>query len=487
MSDLTPHKPQYRTMLWADDILDIQDKLLELNLNIPLYIIGGAVRDAFLQFPVKDIDLATPTDSIKTARKIANAFNGDIFVMDVERGIARVLIDTDEGKLTLDISAFRGDDLLEDIVRRDFTVNAMAVDMLGDLQLLIDPLNGEADAMQKVIRRCSPVSIADDPIRALRAVRQSTQLKFRIEPETLKDIHLYGAKLLETSPERVRDEFFKILGLKRAPVAVKVIHALGLLQAILPEIKSLEDKELPEPHVFDGFKQAIETVENIIGIMDTISYKRSDSTAASFAYGMLAMQLDRYRAELNEHLAMTHPNDRPHTALLVLAGLLHRVDDAVSVIGRVADDLRLSNSEKKYLVAMIQHYAETQQIDYESSLDVHRFWYPLQDKGIDAVLLGIADYLATYGNELNQDEWLIQVERALMLFFAYYSQHDTIISPEPLLNGNDLMQELDLDGGRIIGDLLTHLREEQVLSEITTREDALTSAKQYLANTDLRD
>src|SRR5690606_24778416 len=101
---------------------------------------------------------------------------------------------------------------------------------------------------------------------------------FRIEPETLKDIHLYGAKLLETSPERVRDEFFKILGLKRAPVAVKVIHALGLLQAILPEIKSLEDKELPEPHVFDGFKQAIETVENIIGIMDTISYQRSDST-----------------------------------------------------------------------------------------------------------------------------------------------------------------------------------------------------------------
>src|SRR5690606_18615762 len=185
------------------NILDIQDKLLELNLNVSLYIIGGAVRDAFLHFPVKDIDLATPTDSIKTARKIANAFNGDMFVMDMERGIARVLIDTDECKLTLDISAFRGDDLLEDIVGRDFTINAMAVDMLGDLQLLIDPLNGETDAMQKVIRRCSPVSIADDPIRALRAVRQSTHLKFRIEPETLKDIHLYGAKLLETSPERV--------------------------------------------------------------------------------------------------------------------------------------------------------------------------------------------------------------------------------------------------------------------------------------------
>ena len=53
MSDLTPRKPQYRTMLWADSILEIQDKILELNLNVPLYMIGGAVRDAFLHFPVK--------------------------------------------------------------------------------------------------------------------------------------------------------------------------------------------------------------------------------------------------------------------------------------------------------------------------------------------------------------------------------------------------------------------------------------------------
>lgn len=481
MSDLTPRKPQYRTMLWADSILEIQDKILELNLKVPLYMIGGAVRDAFLHFPVKDIDLATPTHAIKTAKKIANHFNGDIFVMDTDRGVARVLIDTDEGKLTIDIADFRGENLLDDIFGRDFTVNAMAVDMLGDLQLLIDPLNGEADAMQKVIRRCSTISIADDPIRALRAVRQSTQLKFRIEPDTLKDIHLYSAKILDTSPERVRDEFFKILGLKRAHVAIKVIHALGLLQVILPEIKSLEGKDLPEPHVFDGFKQAIETVENIIGIVDTISYQRSDATAASFAYGMLAMQLDRYRAELNEHLSIIHPNERPQTALLVLAGLLHRVDNTTAVIENVADDLRLSNPEKKYLLAMTQHYAESQSIDYQAALEVHRFWYPLREKGIDAILLGLADYLATYGNELNQDDWLIQVERALMLFFAYYSQHDIVVSPEPLLNGNDLMKELELDGGKIIGDLLTHLREGQVQGDITSREDALTSAKQYLA------
>jgi len=482
MSDLTPRKPKTRVMLWSDTVLDIQDKILDLNLSEPLYIIGGAVRDAFLHLPVKDIDLATPTDSIKIARKIANAFKGDIFVMDDERGVARVLIDTDEGKLTLDVAAFRGDDLMADILGRDFTVNAMAVDVLGDLQLLIDPLNGEADATQKVIRRCSPISIEEDPIRALRAVRQSTQLKFRIEPETLKDIRAHGMKLLDTSPERIRDEFFKILALHRSTPAIKVTHALGLLQGILPEITSLEGKKLPEPHIFDGWKQAIETVENLVGIMDTISYRRSDSTAASFAYGMLAMQLDRFRKELNEHLAMEYPNERKHTAIMVLAGLLHRVDNAPEVLAQIADDLRLSNPEKKRLVAMVDYFEMTQTLDYNAPLDVHRFWYPLDDKGIDAILLGLADYLATYGNELNQDDWLIQVERALMLLFAYFKQQETVVSPSPFLNGSDLMSELDLEGGRIIGDLLTHLREAQVLGEINSRQEALEAAKQYLAD-----
>lgn len=480
MSDLTPHKPKTRLMLWSDSILDIQERIMGLNLDVPLYIIGGAVRDAFRHFPVKDIDLATPTDSIKVARKIANAFKGDIFVMDDERAVARVLIDTDEGKLTLDVSAFRGDDLMADIVGRDFTVNAMAVDMLGDLQLLIDPLNGEADATQKVIRRCSPLSISDDPIRALRAVRQSTQLKFRIEPDTLKDIHKFGAKLLETSPERIRDEFFKILGLKRSSVAIKVIHALGLLHGILPEINALDGKSLLEPHVFDAWKQATETVENLVGIMDTISYRRTDSTAASFSYGMIAMQLDRFRTELNEHLALQYPNERNHTALIVLAGLLHRVDNAPQAVAQVADELRLSNPEKKRLVAMVENYQISQIVDYEFPLDVHRFWYPLKASGVDAILLGLADYLATYGNELNQDAWLIQVERALMLLFAFYEQQDTLVSPQPLLNGNELMQEFSLEGGPIIGDLLTHLREAQVVGDVSTREDAIAVAKHYL-------
>jgi tRNA nucleotidyltransferase/poly(A) polymerase len=475
MSDLTPHKPKNRQLLWPDSILEIQEKLLDLPINAPLYIVGGAVRDAFLSRPVKDLDLATSGDSIKIARQIANALNGDIYVMDVERGVARVLLDTNEGRLTIDIAAFRGDSLLSDLQGRDFTLNAMAVDLWGDLQLLIDPLNGEADAAQKVLRRCMPTSIADDSIRALRAVRQSVQLKLRIEPESQADIRSYASSLMTTSPERVRDEFFKLLSLDRPAAGLKVADALGLLEPILPQIASLK-------HRAEDWKLSIDTVERLTGLSNTLSYRRTDNTAASFEYGMLAIQLDRFRAQINEHLESEWPNERPHRALVVLGALLHRLDKSPIIAGEVADALKLSSPEKKRLMGMVKHYSDAQTLDFKSALAQHRYWYPLGEIGIDALLLGLADTLASYGLELEQDAWLIYVERALASFYAYFVQQETVVNPPLFLNGDDLMAELDLEGGKIIGELLKVLREGQAVGEITSREIALETAKRYLEN-----
>lgn len=473
MSDLTPRKPKNRLLLWPDSILDIQEKLLDLTIDAPLYIVGGAVRDAFLSRPVKDLDLATSGNSIKIARQITNALNGDIYVMDEERGVARVLLDTPEGRLTIDVAAFRGDSLLSDLEGRDFTLNAMAVDLWGDLQMLIDPLNGEADAAQKHLRRCTPNSIADDPIRALRAVRQSVQLKGRIETETQADIRAHAPLLMTTSPERVRDEFFKMLGLDRPSAALKVADALGLLEPILPYINSR--KANPET-----WKFSMDCVERLTGIFNTLSYRRNDNTAASFEYGMLAIQLDRFRAKVNEHFMMEWPNERPHMALMSLGALLHKLDNAAEIAGEVADALRLSSPEKKRLVGMIKHYHAAQTIEFKSALAQHRYWYPLGEIGVDALLLGLADTLATYGIDLVQDEWLIYVERALASFYAYYVQQETVVNPPLFLNGDDLMAELDLQGGKIIGELLRILREGQATGEITSREAALEAAKHYL-------
>ena len=166
MGDVAPHVPN-RPLFWPDFVAILADALRDVD--IPIYIVGGAVRDSYLHRPVKDIDLATPGDSIALSRRIAHILDCDIFVMDDSRGVARLLIDKSDGHLILDVARFRSHDLFSDLADRDFTINAMAVDLHGNLNLIIDPLNGAQDAEKKLIRRCSPSAIAADPIRAFRA------------------------------------------------------------------------------------------------------------------------------------------------------------------------------------------------------------------------------------------------------------------------------------------------------------------------------
>ena len=230
MSDVTPRIPE-RPLFWSDTVLDLQDFLRDYE--HPIYVVGGAVRDAYRHHPINDLDLATPYDAIALGRKIANRFDGDFYVLDAERDVSRVMVDADEGVLVIDIARFRGDTLLKDLSDRDFTLNAMAVDLRGDISQLIDPLGGESDLLKKILRQCSPQSISDDPVRGLRAVRQSVQLSARIEPETLKDIRANVVNLMETSVERLRDEFFKILMSSEPAKALRIADSIGLLEQLV--------------------------------------------------------------------------------------------------------------------------------------------------------------------------------------------------------------------------------------------------------------
>src|SRR5690606_30874173 len=196
---------------------------------------------------------------------------------------------------------FRGDDLAADLVDRDFTINAMAVDLKGDLDLLIDPLGGEEDVNNKLLRRCSPHAITDDPIRALRAVRQCVQFSLRIEPETLQDIRRVGAKLLTTSPERIRDEVVNLLLTPKCASALRIAAALGLLGVIFPETEALKTQTITggEAHTLkNAWEHTLAVVEHLERIFSVISPTRTDETAASFDLGMMAMQLDRFRSQL---------------------------------------------------------------------------------------------------------------------------------------------------------------------------------------------
>jgi poly(A) polymerase len=474
MTDLTPHVPQ-RPLIWPEFVLDLQ--AFVTTLPNPVYVVGGAVRDAMLHRPTHDIDLITPQNAISLSRKIANHYHGDVYVLDAERDVGRAIIEIDGARMVVDVARFRGSDLLADLVDRDFTMNAMAVDLKGDLTFLIDPLGGAVDLGAKRIRRCSPASLASDPVRAWRAVRQSAQFGFRLEAETLRDVRAAVASTREASTERLRDELVRVLSLPRPTAALRVLDAVGLLSALLPDIGSHRGTEL--------WDRALTRVEHLTAIMNTISYMRTDNTAASFSYGMIAIQFDRYRRLLIGHLEAMWPNERPHRALLMLAALLV---DAVPAgqpgewVDRVTASLRLSNAERMRLMPLVEYVQLPLALADHSARSIHRFWRQVGDAGVDLCLLALATYLSAEGTALKQGAWLVAVERIRVLLEAFYEKADQLIHPPPLVDGTILMRELRLKGGPLIGELLEYLLEEQAVGTLQSTEASLEAARVYLAN-----
>ncbi len=462
-------RPMPMPLVWSDAALDLFEQIA--SLQIPAYAVGGAVRDAWLRLPLKDLDLATPDDGLRLARRIANALGGAYYPLDTERSVGRAIIDLPQGKLVIDVARFRGADLTADLVDRDFTINAMAVDLLDDPQRLIDPMGGAEDARVRLLRQCKPGAIADDPVRALRAVRQSVQLGFRIEPTTLAAVRAQASRLENVSPERARDEFFRLLALPKAAAALKVADVLGLLKIILPEAQHLHER--------NTWQRALTMIERLGDVYLTISPRRTDETAARFSLGMIVMGLDRYRQQLQVHLDEGWADDRSHLALLTFAILLlHAVPpDAAD---KRAVLMPLSNRERDRLNLILRYFSEDQAQDDLSVLGLHRYWRRLGAAGIDVVILELAGYLADKGLEIDQDDWIRRIERARTRLEAYFDHYVEVVEPPVLVDGGALMKALSLKPGPIVGRLLDAIREAQVIGTVTTADDALAFARKHL-------
>ncbi len=489
-------------LAWTDAIYDLQEAIRDHE--TPIYVVGGAVRDALMRRPLKDIDIAVPSGGIGLARLLANRLDGAFYALDDERDVGRVLLDTPDGKLIIDVAAFRAADLDADLRDRDFTINALAVDLLGDLNQVIDPTGGLNDLINKTIRQCNADAIAHDPIRALRGVRQSVQFGYRIEAETLKAIRAQGERLREISAERVRDELFKLISLPRPAAALRVADAVGMLDVIVPEVRALHGLHQPPPHTMDAWNHTLDVIAHLNEIISVISPRRTDETGAQFNLGLIAIGLDRFRARLQAHLDRPYPEGRTRRDLLIFSALLHDLGKgmvtptpdskgALRYFGHAeagatpaserAAALKLSGAERDLLAGLVLHHmVGILWRESISDLDVYRYWRDLGEAGVDLILLMLADFLSAFGVNYPQDEWVRAIEHAQRLLGAYYDDHERLVNPPALLRGDDLMRALGLKSGRQIGELLERIREGQVTGDVNTLDDALALARTLNVN-----
>jgi tRNA nucleotidyltransferase/poly(A) polymerase len=482
------------------------EKIRSLLTDTETYLVGGAVRDLLLNRLSPDLDFVVPSQSISTARKIANTLQAGFMILDKERDTARVIVtDPEGGRTFLDFTSWRGNSLEEDLRHRDFTINAIAFHL--QTQTLYDPLNGAHDLRARWIRSCAPTCFSDDPLRILRAVRQAAELDFKIEPATRQAMKAAASLLPLVSPERQRDELFKILAGPKPDSALRALEMLGILPHLLPELCAMKGVPQSEPHVYDVWEHTLSTLHHLEGLLATLRLGYSAEETNDLLTGLLTLRLGRFREGFAAHFARPLNADRPVRAALFFAALYHDVEKpatrSVDEAGRIrffdhenrgaetasrrARALNLSNDEIKRIETIVRHHMRFHSFASRLANDgqqpsrkaIYRFFRDTAEAGIDLVLLGLADVRGTYAATLRQETWSAALDVARLLLENYWEKPHETVAPPRLLDGHELMQALNLPPGKIIGQILEAIREQQASGKIFTREQALEFAREW--------
>jgi poly(A) polymerase len=473
--------------------------------DMPVYLVGGAVRDALLRRKIHDLDFILPGDAVKISRQIANRLGAAFFPLDEESDTGRViLISKDGSRFTMDFAAQRGDNLESDLRARDFTFNAMVVDV-HQPQVILDPLGGAADLLAKQIRPCSPSSFINDPIRVLRAIRQAAVFGFHIPTETRALMRSAAPHIPGISPERLRDELFRLLDGPRVAASIRALDMLGVLSYVLPEMETLKGVKQSPPHLDDVWNHTLNVVQKLEIVLEALAPNYDHEKAANLALGMMVVQLGRYREQLGEHLNEQLNVDRPLRPLLFLAALYHDAgkpethttdgegkhhfyghDEAgARIVERRAVSLRLSNPEIERVRKIVRGHLRPILLEHDRNLPtrraVYRFFREAGEAGVDVCILSLADTLGTGSETFSQEQWSHHLEVIRCLLEAWWDHPRERVTPLVLVNGNDLMKEFEISPGPQVGKLLEAIREAQAVGQVGTREEALELARKLLA------
>ncbi|MGH2574961.1 MAG: CCA tRNA nucleotidyltransferase [Ignavibacteria bacterium] len=271
-------------------VISTISKIAEEN-NYKTYLVGGYVRDQFLGIESNDIDVIVIGDAIKFAKLSAERLNTELSAVYKKFGTALIKLPFESAGpnsniLKIEFASARKEsyrknsrkpivefsDLEDDLSRRDFTVNTLAISLNSDdFSELIDRFNGLKDLKHKVLRTpLSPLkTFNDDPLRMLRAIRFASQLNFEVEEDTFNAINKMRSRLRieKSSPvsqERITDEFLKILSTRKPSIGLSLLQKSGLMKIIFQEVYELEGVEQRRDyHHKDVFYHTLQVVDNI--------------------------------------------------------------------------------------------------------------------------------------------------------------------------------------------------------------------------------
>ena len=465
--------------------------------GITAYLVGGVVRDALLDRQTKDIDVAVDADIQVVGRDLASAVNGRFVPLDPAGEVVRIVVRSNDVETTVDLNSV-ATGLDDDLARRDFTLDALAVPLSkgatepGPGEQVIDRYDGLSDLDTGLIRAVSPGVFEDDPVRLLRAVRLAVQLRFRLDDDTAVRIRSDAHLLSQVAGERVRDELLKLLAEPGSTESVKLLDNLGLLDKVLPQLTESRGVSQPREHYWDVLGHLYETPGQVERILDV----------PTDGDGWIANAVPRFDS-IDGYFSETVSDGHSRKTLLKLAGLLHDIakpaTKTIEESGRIrflghhtlgADmteailkRIRLSGRGVELVRLMVEHHLRPSQMAQKGEMPtgraIYRYYRDVGDAAIDTLYLNMADYLAARGPLLEREEWSQHCGVVGHILREGLRQNAPEVLPK-LITGHDIMEAVSLSPGPEVGLLLDVVREAQAAGEVTTKEEAIDLVKTRL-------
>ncbi|MBI2420493.1 MAG: CCA tRNA nucleotidyltransferase [Candidatus Levybacteria bacterium] len=437
-----------------EKVLKVYQKLQKSGYKT--YLVGGCVRSILLDIPVKDWDFTTEASPQEIQKIFPDSFYDNSF------GTVGVATNHEKYKI-IEVTTFRsegkyfdkrhpekvewGKTIEEDLKRRDFTINAIAIEIIDDEVKIIDPFGGKDDLSKKIIKAVgNPAErFKEDALRLMRAIRIATELDFQIEENTWKEIQNDSSLIIHIAGERIRDELLRILSSNNPTQGVLILRDSGLLKQIIPEL-------------LEG-----------IGISQARPGRHHKDDV--FTHNLLSLKFCPAKDPIVLLAALLHDVGKPYCMGKDENGLVifynHEIVGA-KIAWEICDRLRLSKKDKERVVNLIRWHMFSVD-DKITDAAVRRFIRRVGVENVkDMMDLRIGDRLG--GGTQTAESWRLKL---------FKTRVEKELSPKPFsmedmaIDGNDVMRELNLKPGPQIGKILQTLFEE-------VDEDLSKNNKNYL-------
>ncbi len=445
-----------------------------------LYLVGGAIRDILIgNFSGDDFDFVVGKDFETVVAEFAKEVSGTAIPWD--RNQTRVVFTLQGRKVTVDFAYCRGSDIHSDLYLRDFTINAMALDIAHIMSTaqpeLIDPMGGRDDVGRKIVRVCSDASFSDDPLRILRGIRFARKYHFNIDPQTVALMSNNASRITTVSAERVIREFFSVLHL---PQVCKTLHDLrhcGILSILLPELEKLVEITQDFPHEYNVVDHSLRTVHNIEKLLD----EQTD---------LLEGYEDICKLYFNETIeeGVTRRSLLMFSGLLHDSGKVHKLQNAHNrkvfyghekkgalINKEIAKRLGLGKHAQRIIEQTTEYHMRIFHLTQLPTITARakkRFMNDIKGVTLEVLLLALADVMAKGEQETHAEKIKATRNEVKELIRLFFTSPVTLTDHEKI-TGSDVMRLLNLAEGPDVGNILQEIHERERSGLIKSREEAL--------------